>query len=931
MAECVITFLREKLTSFLNEENELLGGVDEKVEDMRAELERMAAFLVAAEAQEVTDPRLKVLVKQVRDVAYDTEDVLHEVIPLRTGRYRAKIRLCGFVHGVYLHISNFKARHQLASEMQSIKSRVTSLEGYQRYCFPLSISEQGPNTNYNSRTLGDCRGTVHWSKDPNPVGIEVPKQQLIKWLVGEDSGVKTLSVVGPAGIGKSTLVREVYDDATVKKHFYNHAWLTVSQPFDLDELMKDMLQTLCSGMRAQVPQGIEATKTNGLKRKISEVLQQQRYVLVFDNVRNIDAWEGIKSVLPNKSNSRVMLTTCFRHIASTSSMETEGNVYTMKPLYQEDSWTLFCKKAFRGSYCPRYLEEVSQRILKRCCGLPLAIVAIAGLLATKNQSRIEEWEMLHRCLGVELEGNDNLDCLRKIFSHSYYDLPYHLKLCLLYLSIFPEDYTIERMRLLRLWIAEGFVQGRAEMTLEEVAERYLNELVDKNLLHVREKTEDGRLQTCQVHNLWGELISFKSREQEMVTVARGRDTLWPKKVRHLAVHNSLESLPESKYFNRLRSVLIFGRIGSLHQPLRSLLSSGKLIKVLDFRGAPWESIPEEVFELHHLKYLSMRETKLKKLPKSIGKLQNLETLDLKGTDVTQLPLEITRLHKLRHLLVYRYKILVGYISYDSVRGFKAPPTVGGLHCLQKLSYIEADHIGGDTSDIMVRKVGCLTQLRKLNIVRVRRGHGTALCSSLENLTNLRSLNITSIEPDEILDLHHPLSSAPRYLQRLYLTGPLEHVPIWVASLNSLVRVVLRWSQLDADPLHSLQALPCLEELHLLRAYKGDRLCFKAGGFERLKILWLITLEGLRWVVMEQGAVPCLQKMYYQNCKLVDKLPSGIQHLTNLGLLHLTDMPDQLITSLENRKEGGGYAGISHIRDVWTENYRRGWRTGHWIK
>ncbi|KAK2977728.1 hypothetical protein RJ640_013746, partial [Escallonia rubra] len=671
----------------------------------------------------------------------------------------------------------------------------------------------------------------------------------------------------PNSNSKSTLIREVYDDATVKKHFYFRAWLNVCEQFNPDELLKNMFENLCSGMRAKAPKGVETMKSSGRKRKFDGVFHRNKCVFVFENVGNTGAWEAIKSVLPNNSDSRVILTTCSRDVATTCCVETEGEVYPMKPLSQESSWMLLCKKAFRASNCPEHLEEISQRILKRCGGLPLAIGAIGaigGLLATKNQSRIDEWELFNRCLGVELEGNDKLQCLRKIFSYSYYGLPHHLQRCLLYLSIFPEDHLIERMRLLRLWIAVGIVQGRGEMTLEEVAGGYLDDLINRNLLQVAEKSEYGRVGTCQVHSIWGELIISKSREDEMVTVARGKDTIWPKKVRHLAVHNSLERLPESKYFIRLRSLVIFGRMSSLHQPVKSLLSSSKLINALDFRGAPWESIPEE----RHLRYLSLRESKLEELPKSIGKLQNLESLDLKGTYVTQLPLEIARLHKLRHLLIYRYDIGVGYISFEYVRGFKAPPTIGGLHCLQKLSYIEGDQIGGGASDIIVKKLGELTRLEKLNIVRVRRGQGMTLCSSINKLTNLRSLGITSIEQDEILDLNYPLSSAPQYLQRLYLAGPLEHVPQWVGSLKSLVRLVLRWSQLEEDdPLQSLQGLPCLEELRLIQAYEGERLCFKAVGFQKLKIVWLTTLEGLRWLVLEQGAMPLLEEMYYQNCKL----------------------------------------------------------------
>ena len=49
----------------------------------------------------------------------------------------------------------------------------------------------------------------------------------------------------------------------------------------------------------------------------------------------------------------------------------------------------------------------------------------------------------------------------------------------------------------------------------------------------------------------------------------------------------------------------------------------KLMKIMDFEGAPINHIPKEVGNLFHLRYLSLRDTKVQVLPKSIGKLQNL--------------------------------------------------------------------------------------------------------------------------------------------------------------------------------------------------------------------------------------------------------------------------------------------------------------------
>ncbi|KAL7218016.1 hypothetical protein ACSBR2_011281 [Camellia fascicularis] len=194
------------------------------------------------------------------------------------------------------------------------------------------------------------------------------------------------------------------------------------------------------------------------------------------------------------SSSRVVLTTRNADLASFSSKEYHGDVYNLQPLPPKESWTLFCRKTFMENSCPSHLEGLSRAILNRCEGLPLAIVTISGLLSTKDKSNVDEWDKIYRSLGSELQGNDKLLSMKKILSLSYIDLPYYLKFCFLYLSVYPEDYLIEHSRLIRLWVAEGFVEMKAGMTIEEVAEGYLNELINRSLVQVAEMRSDGRIE-----------------------------------------------------------------------------------------------------------------------------------------------------------------------------------------------------------------------------------------------------------------------------------------------------------------------------------------------------------------------------------------------------------------------------------------------------
>jgi disease resistance protein RPM1 len=100
--------------------------------------------------------------------------------------------------------------------------------------------------------------------------------------------------------------------------------------------------------------------------------------------------------------------------------------------------------------CPKDLEELSQDIVRRCGGLPLAIVAVGGLLATKERV-IPEWQKLVNSLDSTMASDPHVENVTKILSLSFHDLPYDLKACFLYFGMLPEDFSIKRTRIIRLW------------------------------------------------------------------------------------------------------------------------------------------------------------------------------------------------------------------------------------------------------------------------------------------------------------------------------------------------------------------------------------------------------------------------------------------------------------------------------------------------
>ncbi|THG20164.1 hypothetical protein TEA_007262 [Camellia sinensis var. sinensis] len=443
----------------------------------------MMAFLRVADSMEESDPELKVWVKQVRDAAYDTEDVLEKFKLNFTHNHGTRFH--GFVRKISFSIKTLKARYQIAYEVQRIKNRVINISmEHQRYHDKYGILEQGSKSIGVNNAWYDCRGDALLLEEAELVGIEKPKTKLIGWLVEGDPRLKVISVVGMEGLGKTTLVKKVYNDAAIKKHFHIRAWITVSESFKIKELLKNMIHRLFKEVKQLVPEGVETMDWNSLKGIINAFLRLKN------------------------------------------------------PYLPKSPGPCFAKRRLRRT-SPSHLEGLLTSILRRCKGLPLAMVAICGLLSAKDKSSVAKWEKTYQSLGAELEGNNQLLSMKKILSLSYINLPHYLKLFFLYLSVFPEDHLIEHWRLSWLWIAEGFVEEKREAPIEQVAEGYLNELINRSLIQVAKINGKRRIKLYRIHDLWHEIIVFKSREQNIVTIASEQGMRWPERVRRLSIHDNI--------------------------------------------------------------------------------------------------------------------------------------------------------------------------------------------------------------------------------------------------------------------------------------------------------------------------------------------------------------------------------------------------------
>nr|XP_048318023.1 disease resistance protein RPM1-like [Ziziphus jujuba var. spinosa] len=351
MAEIAVGFVIDLRVPLLTQQVNLLKGVGSEVLGIKFELEALQCFLKEADMKAETEGSdsesgdgggVKAWVKQIREVAFQIEDVIDEYT-VQVERYPCRRGFIAYLHDIGRSIIKLQPRNHIASQIQDIKLAVAEIkERSGRYGFV--SSKQGSHGNECS--WYDPRKGALYLYEADVLGIESPRDELIDWLLDEKPQRIVISVVGMGGMGKTTLVKKVYD--LVKVKFDCHAWIAVSQSYQKDELLKGVIKQFCEGNKEPVPKGIDAMGEDALTEKLREYLQHKRYVVVFDDVWRVHLWGDIEhALLDNQSGSRIVITTRSMEVANFCKISSFVHIHKLQPLPPKIAWKLFCKKTFQ--------------------------------------------------------------------------------------------------------------------------------------------------------------------------------------------------------------------------------------------------------------------------------------------------------------------------------------------------------------------------------------------------------------------------------------------------------------------------------------------------------------------------------------------------------------------------------------------------------
>ncbi|KAF2907358.1 hypothetical protein DAI22_12g091500 [Oryza sativa Japonica Group] len=597
----VLNPLLTKLSSLIEGEYKLLKSVKKDIIFLRNELSSISVLLehLSNKEDKLDGPTMEWR-NNMLELAYDIEDCIDLFIhKLSCGDANAN-----FVRKIGSKIKKLWGKHQITECIQELKNRVMEEDQRRkRYQIDDFISEP-------SMVEIDPRLLALYEEVERLVGIDGPREKIVKWIMHKDWSSEQRKVV-------SIVANELYK--TIQGDFKCITFVSISRTPNIRKVLVDMLKGLGSnGDVSEDEQNLISHLRGFLKDK--------------------SAWKVVSCAFPeNNLGSIIITTTRNAAVAKACSRTTsEGYLHSMQPLAEQESQRLFYRRAFNSeNCCPPHLEDISHAIISKCRGLPLAIISIASLLATKSDSE-DQWVQVHDTIGASLNSEARV---RKILMLSYYDLPYPPKKYPLYLSMYPVDWLQD---LIWRWIAEGFIVEVKNQTQEQVGENYFNELINRSLIQPVSIQYDGSAKYCRVHDIVLDLIISLSTGQNFVAIVDEQQH-WSsfKKIRRTW-------FPSNGTDNR-----IVKKITNNCSQVRSLLffENPKPKQIPQFKKCHALRHINSLTYLLQLKYLKVFGVNVTELPKDIGRLQQLETLTIHAGDVDEIniPSSVCRLQKLQRL------------------------------------------------------------------------------------------------------------------------------------------------------------------------------------------------------------------------------------------------------------------------------------------
>ncbi|RVW83191.1 putative disease resistance protein RGA1 [Vitis vinifera] len=895
MADALVSIVLERLASVLEQQVTLEVGVGSEVDNLNSTLQSIRAVLADAEKRQFSEELVKVWLERLKDISYQMDDVVDgwntALLELQIAAEHPSIpKISSWLPSPYVYFKQVLLRCDIALQIKDIRKQLDAIANERnQFNFVSSSTIQQPHRRTTSSVIDVSQ---FCGRDAD---IDVIIDKLLGGSSQESSSLYIISIVGMGGIGKTTLAQLAYNDDRVKAYFHERMWVCVSDPFDPMRISRAILEALqkeSSGFH----------ELEDVQQKICTLIADKKFLLVLDDVwtENYELWEQVESSLKGGApGSRILVTTRNENV---STMMGTTYKHPLGELSKEQCWSLFSNIAFYGRSREKVeeLENIGRKIADKCSGLPLAAKVLGSLMRLKDNK--EDWESIL---------NNEIWQLAVIEKHlstplllSYYDLSPAVKRCFSYCAVFPKDQIISKDGLIKLWMANSYLNSRGSIEMEKTGGDYFEDLVSRSLFQDFRRDDEGNIISCKMHDIVHDLAQSLTKNEcfilEIDDEKEVRMASSFQKARHATLISAgrvgfPSTIHNMKYLHTLFAAGMVNLDPTAQRPPPNLFKHLVCLRALDlsvnnfFGELPWN-----LGKLIHLRYLNLSNNEtLTELPETICDLYNLQTLDVSRCSLVEtLPQGMRKLINLRHL------------ELDGSGVFELPKGIGKLTSLRTLTYFR---IIGD-----VCKIG---ELKNLNSLR-----GGLLISGIDNVKDAEEAGEAELKNKK--HLHHLVLRGFRRLGSAASKGVTEalqphqnlkslsisdydaatELPRWIAA-SSLAQL----KKLEIVYCAQVTCLPPLGELPLLEILRIEgmkRLKYVGGEFlgslptafpvlKHLSFKHMVKWE--KWEVKgeeeeRRSVMPYLHSLTTYNCPKLESLPERLLQITTLQELNILFSP-----------------------------------------